>query len=107
MKNDVAFLFDCEMHLYEHQSTLNLNMPLRGFMYMAKLWQNWIKKNNKNIYKKKLVKLPTPQYAVFYNGSEDAEDVSELHLYNPSFCERHQCIMKQLHWLSLSILVSF
>ena len=80
MKNDVAFLFDCEMHLYEHQSTLNLNMPLRGFMYMAKLWQNWIKKNNKNIYKKKLVKLPTPQYAVFYNGSEDAEDLSELHL---------------------------
>ena len=80
MKNDVAFLLDCEMHLYEHQSTLNLNMPLRGFMYMAKLWQNWIKKNNKNIYKKKLVKLPTPQYAVFYNGSEDAEDVSELHL---------------------------
>ena len=82
MKNDVAFLLDCEMHLYEHQSTLNLNMPLRGFMYMAKLWQNWIKKNNKNIYKKKLVKLPTPQYAVFYNGSEDAEDVSELHLSN-------------------------
>ena len=80
MKNDVAFLLDCEMHLYEHQSTLNLNMPLRGFMYMAKLWQNWIKKNNKNIYKKKLIKLPTPQYAVFYNGSEDAEDVSELHL---------------------------
>ena len=49
---------------------------------MAKLWQNWIKKNNKNIYKKKLVKLPTPQYAVFYNGSEDAEDVSELYLSN-------------------------
>ena len=82
MKNDVAFLLDCEMHLYEHQSTLNLNMPLRGFMYMAKLWQNWIKKNNKNIYKKKLVKLPTPQYAVFYNGPEDAEDVSELYLSN-------------------------
>ncbi len=45
MKNDVAFLFDCEMNLYEYQSTLNSNMPLRGFMYMAKLWQNWIQKN--------------------------------------------------------------
>ena len=32
MKNDVAFLFDCEMHLYEHQSTVNPNMPLRGFL---------------------------------------------------------------------------
>ncbi len=50
MKNDVAFLVDSEMHLYEHQSTLNPNMPLRGFMYTAKLWQNWIAKNKKNIY---------------------------------------------------------
>lgn len=80
MKNDVAFLLDCEMHLYEHQSTLNLNMPLRGFMYMAKLWQNWIQKNNKNIYRKTLVKLPTPHYAVFYNGLAKAEDICELHL---------------------------
>ena len=80
MKNDVAFLFDCEMHLYEHQSTLNPNMPLRGFMYMAKLWQNWIQKNQKNIYKSKLVKLPTPHYAVFYNGTEETDDKYELYL---------------------------
>ena len=80
MKNDVAFLFDCEMNLYEHQSTANLNMPIRGFMYMAKLWQNWITKNKKNIYKKKLVKLPTPHYTVFYNGTEKTADRYELHL---------------------------
>ena len=80
MKNDVAFLFECQMNLYEHQSTLNPNMPLRGFMYMAKLWQNWIQKNQKNIYTKKLVKLPTPHYTVFYNGTEDTEDKYELYL---------------------------
>ena len=80
MKNDVAFLFECEMHLYEHQSTLNPNMPLRGFMYMAKLWQNWIQKNQKNIYTKKLVKLPTPHYTVFYNGTDKTEDRYELRL---------------------------
>ena len=80
MKNDVAFLFDCEMHLYEHQSTINPNMPLRGFMYMAKLWQNWIQKNQKNIYTKKLIKLPTPHYTVFYNGTENTEDTYELYL---------------------------
>lgn len=80
MKNDVAFLFDCKMNLYEHQSTINQNMPLRGFMYMAKLWQNWIKKNHKNIYQKKLVKIPTPQYMVFYNGTEETEDKYELYL---------------------------
>ena len=82
MKNDVAFLFDCEMHLYEHQSTLNPNMPLRGFMYMAKLWQNWIQKNQKNIYTSKLIKLPTPHYAVFYNGTKETEDKYELYLSN-------------------------
>ena len=80
MKNDVAFLFESEMHLYEHQSTLNPNMPLRGFMYMAKLWQNWIQKNQKNIYRKKLVKLPTPRYTVFYNGIAESEDRYELYL---------------------------
>lgn len=80
MKNDVAFLLDCEMHLYEHQSTINLNMPLRGFMYTAKLWQNWIKQNERNIYRKKLVKIPTPHYTVFYNGTEETEDRYELHL---------------------------
>ncbi len=80
MKNDVAFLFDCKMNLYEHQSTINPNMPLRGFMYMAKLWQNWIQKNKKNIYTKKLVKIPTPRYMVFYNGTEETEDKYELYL---------------------------
>ena len=80
MKNDVAFLVDCEMHLYEHQSTLNPNMPLRGFLYTAKLWQNWIAKNKKNIYRSTLIKIPTPHYVVFYNGTEELEDKSELRL---------------------------
>lgn len=30
MKNDVAFLIGCDLNLYEHQSTWNPNMPLRG-----------------------------------------------------------------------------
>ena len=80
MKNDVAFLFSSEMNLFEHQSTLNLNMPVRGFLYAAKLWQKWLAKNQKNFYKKELVKLPTPRYTVFYNGLEKAEDKSELRL---------------------------
>ncbi len=47
---------------------------------MAKLWQNWIQKNKKNIYGKKLVRIPTPHYTVFYNGTEKTEDRYELHL---------------------------
>ena len=35
MKNDVAFIVDCTLNLYEHQSTFNPNMPLRGLLYFA------------------------------------------------------------------------
>lgn len=38
MKNDVSFLLDSRMNLYEHQSSYNPNMPLRGFFYFAKLY---------------------------------------------------------------------
>ena len=30
MKNDISFLLDGRMGLFEHQSTFNPNMPLRG-----------------------------------------------------------------------------
>ena len=36
MKNDVAFLMDFRLNLYEHQSTWNPNMPLRDLIYVAK-----------------------------------------------------------------------
>ena len=32
MKNDAAFLIDDILNLYEHQSTKNPNMPLRGVL---------------------------------------------------------------------------
>lgn len=80
MKNDVGFILSGEMNLFEHQSTLNQNMPVRGLLYAAKLWQNWLTENKKNIYRKELVKLPTPRYTVFYNGLEKMEDKSELRL---------------------------
>ena len=50
MKNDVSFLFSSVMNLYEHQSTFNPNMPIRGLFYLAKIYQNYIKKEDLNIY---------------------------------------------------------
>lgn len=80
MKNDVAFLLDSEINLYEHQSTINRNMPVRGFLYAAKLMQDWMAKHHQNLYQKKQIKLPTPKYVVFYNGQEPMEDRVELRL---------------------------
>jgi len=74
MKNDVSFLIDRTLSLYEHQSTYNPNMPLRGFLYFADLYRQQIK-NNAAIYSKRLVKIPAPKYVVFYNG--DAKDMPE------------------------------
>ena len=40
MKNDIAFILGLYMNLYEHQSTLNPNMPLRDLFYIANRWKN-------------------------------------------------------------------
>lgn len=78
MKNDLSFILDSEMSLYEHQSSYNPNMPIRGFLYMAQLFQKWL--GGKNIYNSSLVKIPTPQYVVFYNGEKKVPDKKYLHL---------------------------
>ena len=68
VKNDVSFIIDNEMNLYEHQSTFNPNMPLRGLIYFSHLYQSYIEKNGVSIFGSSLIKIPTPQYVVFYNG---------------------------------------
>ena len=45
MKNDLSFILDSDMCLYEHQSTYNPNMPLRGLLYFADLLQQFVTEN--------------------------------------------------------------
>lgn len=80
MKNDVSFLLHSEISLYEHQSTFNPNMPLRGLMYFASLYAQILSIRNKDIYGSSLVKIPTPRYIVFYNGNKSYPDKMELKL---------------------------
>ena len=80
MKNDVSFLIDCYLSLYEHQSTLNPNMPLRGLMYFGKMYSRYVTEKDFNIYSSKQIKIPTPQYYVFYNGDTNAPDRKVLYL---------------------------
>ena len=80
MKNDVSLLIHSRMALFEHQSTYNPNMPIRGMIYSAKLYSKFIEQYNLNIYGEKLVKLPTPQYVVFYNGPDNYKDEEILKL---------------------------
>ena len=80
MKNDVALIFDSRLTLWEHQSSLNPNMPVRGLMYFGKLYDKYITEKKLNIYGSKLQKLPTPRYVVFYNGTDNAPPVEKLRL---------------------------
>ena len=68
MKNDVSFLFNFQVNLYEHQSTVNPNMPLRDLIYVSKLLQKMVR--DCDLYGSSLVKIPAPRFVVFYNGTE-------------------------------------
>lgn len=74
MKNDLSFLIDSSMSLYEHQSTENPNMPLRGLLYFAQLYNKYIAKHNLNLFSSTPQKIPVPQYIVFYNGTKEQPD---------------------------------
>ena len=79
-KNDISFIINSELNLYEHQSSVNPNMPVRGLIYFAELYKGYIEQNNLLIYNERLVKLPFPRYVVFYNGTEGEPEEQELRL---------------------------
>ena len=80
MKNDVSCIIDNRIAIYEHQSTWNYNMPLRGFRYTAELYNKLIYEQDLDVYRRKMIKLPTPQYVVFYNGIERRAEKEILRL---------------------------
>ena len=67
MKNDLAFIIDCRMSLYEQQASVNPNMPLRDLFYVAKEYQGMV--SEESMYSSRLINLPTPNFVVFYNGT--------------------------------------
>ncbi len=76
--NDVSFVISGTINLYEHQSTVNPNMPLRDLFYVSDLYKPYTAKAD--IYGKKTVRIPTPKFVVFYNGTEDLPDKSLMKL---------------------------
>jgi len=79
-KNDISFLFGEELNLYEHQSTINPNMPVRGLIYLSRNIEAYIELMNLDIYSGVLQQLPFPQYIVFYNGTDSTPERMTLKL---------------------------
>ena len=78
VKNDLAFIMDTNLYLYEHQSTYNPNMPLRDLFYICSEYQKLVDK--KSLYSSTLQKIPAPNFIEFYNGSTTVPDCTELRL---------------------------
>ena len=68
MKNDLAFVLETGLYLYEHQSTYNPNIPLRDLFYIASEYQKFV--DQKSLYSSSIQKIPTPRFLVFYNGMD-------------------------------------
>ncbi len=78
MRNDLSFLIDSRLSLYEHQSTYSPNLPLRFLLYIADLYSAMTR--NENLYGRKKILIPPPQFLIFYNGEEEQPERRALKL---------------------------
>lgn len=78
IKNDVSFVFNDALYLFEHQSSFNPNMPLRYLFYVSAQFSAMVP--NKQLHSSKIAKIPAPRFVVFYNGLEEQPDKRELRL---------------------------
>ena len=77
--NDVSCLVDGKIIvLAEHQSTINENMLIRFLEYIARLYEKLQAPADR--YLRKLSKIPTPEFYVFYNGIDDYPETTVLKL---------------------------
>lgn len=68
VKNDISCVVDMRLNLYEHQSTVNPNIPLRDLDYVSRTFRDFYA--NQDIYSPRIIKLPNPKFIVFYNGEK-------------------------------------
>ena len=77
--NDLAFVIGGKLViLVEHQSTINVNMPLRFLIYLGRIYEKIIDKGV--LYRHRLEKIPAPDFMVVYNGDSDLPEQSTLKL---------------------------
>ena len=79
-KNDIS----CQIGkhflvLIEHQSSINANMPFRCLSYVSELMNNLVTNKNR-LYRKPLIKFPSPKFFVLYDGNDAEPLVREMRL---------------------------
>lgn len=72
--NDLAFVInDKTLVVSEHQSTLNVNMPLRMAIYFGRLYEKYLGLDQHKgiLYRDTLIKIPSPEFIMLYNGDKN------------------------------------
>ena len=78
-QNDISFVINGKIVvLIEHQSTINHNMPLRGLVYVARVYEQIF--GGRNLYREKAVRIPKPEIIVLYNGVDPMPEQQILKL---------------------------
>ncbi len=101
LKNDVSFIFHGYQKLYEHQSTWSANMPVRMLLYYAELLRT--EYPLVSLYRGTGISLDTPQFVMFYNGS-DQRSVGDREILRLSNLYKHSYTSKEKS-LELTVLV--
>ena len=78
VKNDISCVIDMRLNLYEHQSTVNPNIPLRDLDYVARTYSLFYR--DEDIYSPRIIRLPNPKFIVFYNGLDKQPARQEMRL---------------------------
>ncbi len=73
--NDLGFTVDGRLVvLVEAQSTWTVNIIIRGLMYLVQTYQDYIEKEQLNVYGSSKLALPKPELYVIYTGEKKVEE---------------------------------
>ena len=92
MKNDLSFIIDLHLSLYEHQSTYSPNLPLRFLMYISDIYSEITREEN--LYGTRLIPIPTPQFVVFYNGEQEQPERWVLKLSDAYMVKEEEVLLE-------------
>ncbi|MCD8375944.1 MAG: hypothetical protein LUD69_03290 [Oscillospiraceae bacterium] len=85
IRNDLGFAVGSRLLiLAEAQSTWSVNIILRSLFYLARTYQNYLRKTKQNLYNSKAVKVPQAELYVIYTGTSKVEK-TELYLSEEFF----------------------
>jgi predicted transposase/invertase (TIGR01784 family) len=91
--NDICFVIDGRLVvLVEHQSTINENMCLRMLIYISREYEKIT--NSRDLYREKMIKIPTPEFIVLYNGKEEFPDYKEMRLSDSFEIRNDTCFLE-------------